>query len=209
MARYTDSVCRLCRREGLKLFLKGDRCYSEKCAIERREYAPGQHGQGRRGKASEYATHLREKQKVRQIYGLLERQFRNTFEKAASMKGVTGTLFLQLLESRVDNLVYRFGFANSRSEARMLVSQNHFLVNKKRMNIPSAHLNPGDVIEVREKSKKATRILAALEAAERRGIPEWLLLDKEKMSGEIKAYPSREQLTLPMNENLVVEYYSK
>lgn len=209
MARYNDSVCRLCRREGVKLFLKGDRCYTDKCAIERREYGPGQHGQSRRGKVSEFGMHLREKQKVRQIYGLLERQFHRVFETADRMKGITGHNLIRLLESRMDNLVYRFGFANSRSEARMLVTQSHFLVNGKKVNIPSAFLKPGDVISVKDKSKKMTRIAGALEAVQRRGVPEWLELDIENVKGTYKVYPEREQITFPINESLIVEYYSK
>lgn len=209
MARYTDSVCRMCRREGLKLFFKGDRCYSDKCAIERREYAPGQHGQERRTKLSEYGVQLREKQKVRRIYGLLERQFQHTFFRAERLKGQTGQNLIALLEARFDNMLYRLGFANSRSEARMLITQNHFLVNDKRLNIPSARLKPGDLVSVREKSKKMTRIAGALEAAERRGIPEWLELDREKMLGKVKNIPEREQITLPITEQLIVEYYSK
>ncbi len=209
MARYCESVCRICRREGLKLFLKGDRCFTEKCAIDRREYAPGQHGQMRRSKPTEFGIQLREKQKVRQMYGLLEKQFALTFEKANRMKGMAGENLLKLLESRFDNLIYRFGFANSRREARMLVTQSHFMVNNKKVNIPSAILQPGDVVSVREKSQKMTRVIGAIEAAQRRGIPEWLELDREKMTGVVRNYPSREQLTIPINESLVVEYYSK
>lgn len=209
MARYRNSVCRLCRREGLKLFLKGERCYTEKCAIERREYGPGQHGQSRRTKLSEYGLQLREKQKVRQMYGLLEKQFNRTFEKAERMSGVTGDNLIRLLEARLDNMVYRMGFANSRNEARLLVTQNHFLVNGKRLNIPSAFLTPGDVVTIREKSKKLTRIQGAVEAIERRGIPEWLELDKEKLAATVKVLPEREQITLPINEALIIEYYSK
>jgi len=209
MARYCDSVCRVCRREGLKLFLKGDRCYTEKCAIERREYAPGQHGQMRKSKPTEFGIQLREKQKVRQMYGLLEKQFALTFERAARMQGIAGDNLIKLLESRLDNLVYRFGFANSRREARLLVTQGHFTVNGKKCNIPSMTLKVGDVIGLREKSQKVVRIQGALEAAQRRGTPEWLELDKEKMVGSLRAYPLREQITTPINENLVVEYYSK
>ena len=209
MARYNESVCRLCRREGLKLFLKGDRCYSEKCAIERREYSPGQHGQSRRTKLSEYGVQLREKQKVRQLYGLLERQFHRFFNIAERSNGVTGDNLIKILESRMDNMVYRMGFANSRQEARMLIGQNHFIVNNRRANIPSILLKPGDVLMVKEKSKKITRIAAALESSERRGIPEWLMVDREKMEGTVKALPKREEITIPINENLIVEYYSK
>lgn len=209
MARYKQSVCRLCRREGIKLFLKGDRCYTEKCAIERREYGPGQHGQSRRTKPSEFGIQLREKQKVKQLYGVLERQFRCIFSRAERQKGVTGTNLLQLLEARFDNMVYRLGFANSRNEARLLIGQNHFLVNSKRVNIPSMTLKVGDVVTVREKSQKVTRIMGSLDASERRGIPEWLEIDRPKMMGMIKALPAREQMTMPMNENLIVEHYSR
>lgn len=209
MARYKDSVCRLCRREGLKLFLKGDRCYTEKCAIERREYAPGQHGQARKTKLSEYGVQLREKQKVRELYGMLERQFQKTFVQAERSKGVTGDNLIKILESRMDNMVYRMGFANSRNEARLLIGQNHFMVNNRRLNIPSAQLKPGDVVTVRERSKKITRIVGALEAAERRGVPEWLELNREAMTASVRALPAREQITVPINENLIVEYYSK
>lgn len=209
MARYKDSVCRLCRREGLKLFLKGDRCYTDKCAIERREYIPGQHGQERRSKLSEYGLQLREKQKVRRIYGLLERSFQRFFDKADRMKGETGKNLIQLLESRLDNTIYRMGFANSRNEARMLVTQSHFRVNNKKVNIPSARIKTGDVVSVRERSQKMTRIAAALEASQRRGLPEWLEVDREKMIGTVRVLPQREQITMPISEQLIVEYYSK
>ena len=208
MARYAGSVCRLCRREGTKLFLKGDRCYSDKCSVERRNYAPGQHGQ-RRSKFSPFAVQLREKQKVRRMYGLLEKQFRGYFEKADRQRGVTGENLLTLLERRLDNMVYRLGFASSRNEARMLVRQNHFLVNKKRVNIPSYLTNPGDMIEVKEKSRNVTRIQEAVEAVARRGVPSWLELDKNRFVGTIKALPMREELTMPIQEQLIVELYSK
>ena len=209
MARYTQSVCRLCRREGLKLFLKGDRCYSDKCAIERREYGPGQHGQGRRTKLSEFGVQLREKQKLRQIYGLLERQFSKTFTSAERMKGVTGENLIKLLEARLDNMVYRMGFANSRNEARMLITQSHFLVNNRKVTIPSYIVKAGDVVTVKERSRKATRIIGALEASERRGIPEWLEVDMPKFEGKVRMIPARDQITIPINEHLIVEYYSK
>lgn len=209
MARYKDSVCRLCRREGLKLFLKGDRCYTEKCAIERREYAPGQHGQSRRSKPSEFGVQMREKQKMRTVFGMLERQFRKTFAEAERSKGVTGTRLLQMLETRMDNLVYRGGFANSRNEARQLIRHRHFLVNDKKVNIPSARLKPGDVIAVNGKSREVVRIQGALNASERRGIPEWLELQRDAMKVVIRALPSRDQISTPINENLIVEYYSK
>jgi len=208
LARYTNSVCRLCRRENLKLFLKGERCYTDKCAIERRNYPPGQHGQSRR-KFSDYGAQLREKQKVKRMYGLLERQFRNLFKEADRQKGITGENLLILLERRLDNTVYRLGFASSRNEARQLVRHNHFLVNQSKVNIPSYLVKPGDIIEVREKSKKMARILEALEGVERRGVPQWLELDKENMRGSVKALPTREDITLPIQEKLIVELYSK
>lgn len=208
MARYTNSVCRLCRRENLKLFLKGERCYTDKCAFERRNYPPGQHGQTRK-KFSDYGAQLREKQKVKRMYGLLERQFRNLFKKADRQKGITGENLLVLLERRLDNTVYRLGFASSRNGARQLVRHNHFLVNKSKVNIPSYLVKPGDVIEVREKSKKMTRILEALEGVDRRGIPQWLELDKENMVGSVKALPTRQDITMPIQEKLIVELYSK
>ena len=208
MARYTKSACRLCRRENLKLFLKGERCYTEKCAIDRRNYAPGQHGQNRR-KFSDYGAQLREKQKVKRLYGLLENQFRNTFKEADRQKGITGEVLLFLLERRLDNAVYRLGFANSRDEARQLVRHNHFSVNQSKVNIPSYLLKPGDVIEVREKSKKVVRIQEALEGVARRGVPQWLELDKDQMRGNVKSMPTREEITIPIQEKLIVELYSK
>jgi small subunit ribosomal protein S4 len=208
LARYTKSVCRLCRRENLKLFLKGERCYTEKCAIDRRTYPPGQHGQARK-KFSPYGAQLREKQKVKRMYGVLENQFRNIFAEADRQKGITGEVLLSLLERRLDSAVYRLGFANSRNEARQLVRHNHFLVNKAKVNIPSYLLRPGDVIELREKSKKVVRIQEALEGVGRRGIPQWLALDKEQMVGQVKAPPAREDITIPIQENLIVELYSK
>jgi len=192
----------------MKLFLKGDRCYSDKCSVERRNYAPGQHGQRRR-KLSPFAVQLREKQKVRRMYGLLEKQFRGYFEKADRQRGVTGENLLTLLERRLDNMVYRLGFASSRREARMLVRQNHFLVNKKKVNIPSYLLSPGDVVEVKEKSRNVTRIQEAMEAVARRGVPSWFELDKNRFTGTIKALPMREELTMPIQEQLIVELYSK
>ena len=208
MARQTKSACRLCRRENLKLFLKGERCYTEKCAIDRRNYAPGQHGQNRR-KFSDYGAQLREKQKVKRLYGLLENQFRNTFKEADRQKGITGEVLLSLLERRLDNAVYRLGFANSRNEARQLVRHNHFAVNHSKVNIPSYLVKPGDVIEVREKSKKVVRIQEALEGVARRGIPQWLELDKDQMKGSVKSMPTREEITIPIQEKLIVELYSK
>jgi small subunit ribosomal protein S4 len=208
MARYTESVCKLCRREGMKLFLKGDRCYTEKCAIERRAYAPGQHGQGRT-KFSEYGAQLREKQKAKRIYGLLERQFRLQFERADQKKGITGVNLLLGLESRLDNMVYRLGFANSRVEARQLIRHGHFQVNGSKVNIPSYFCKPGDVIEVKEKSRKMLRITQAMEAVDRRGVPAWLELDKQTFKGTIKALPDRSDLTMPIQEQFIVELYSK
>ena len=208
MARYTESVCRLCRRENLKLFLKGERCYSDKCAIERRNYPPGQHGQAR-PKFSEYSIQLREKQKVKRIYGLLENQFRRTFAEAARSKGITGETLLVLLERRLDNSTYRLGFASSRAEARVLVRQGHILVNGKKVNIPSYSVRVGDVISVKEKSRQMTRVLTALEGAQRRGVPDWAELDREAFSGRIKLFPTRSDITMPINEKLIVELYSK
>jgi small subunit ribosomal protein S4 len=208
LARYRESVCRLCRREGLKLFLKGDRCYTDKCAIERRNYPPGQHGQGRR-KVSDYAHQLREKQKIKRIYRLQEKQFHKFFVRAERKKGITGKTLLLLLERRLDNIVYRLGFACSRNEARLLTAHGHFFVNGKSVNIPSYLVNVNDVIELSPESKKITRIQESLETAVRRGIPNWLELDKENMKGKVKAFPTREELTMPMEEQLVVELYSK
>ena len=208
MARYVGSECRLCRAENLKLFLKGDRCYSDKCAIDRRPYAPGQHGKSRR-EFSEYGNQLREKQKVKRIYGVLERQFRNYFKKAERKKGITGENLLILLERRLDNAVYRLGFANSRNEARQLVKHSHFLVNGKRVNIPSYPIKPGDAIQLRDKSKNISGISEALESVARRGIPQWLELDKTNLRGTVKSLPSREDVTMPIEEQLIVELYSK
>ncbi|HPK54387.1 MAG TPA: 30S ribosomal protein S4 [Smithellaceae bacterium] len=209
MARYTDSSCRLCRREGLKLFLKGDRCYSEKCAFERRGYAPGQHGQSHKKQASDYGVQFREKQKLKRMYRLLEKQFRSYFDKADRLKGITGTNLLLLLERRLDNMIFRMGFSNSRNEARQLVTHNHFLVNGKPVNIPSYLLKAGDVVTVREGSRKITKILEAMETVARRGVPNWLALDKENFNASIKMLPVREDLTMPVQEQLVVELYSK
>lgn len=208
MARYKESVCRLCKREGLKLFLKGDRCYGEKCAFERRGYAPGDHGQIRR-KYSDYGVQLREKQKLKRMYGLLERQFRSYFEKADRQRGITGTNLLLFLERRLDNMVFRIGFANSRNEARQLVRHNHFLVDGKPINIPSYLVKVGSEILVREKSRKVERIVEAMEIVARRGIPQWLELDKDNFRGVVKTLPSREELVMPVKEQLVVELYSK
>jgi small subunit ribosomal protein S4 len=208
VARYRASVCRLCRREGLKLFLKGERCYTDKCAIERRNYPPGVHGQGRI-KFSEYSLQLREKQKLKRIYSVLEGQFRRLFSKADRAKGITGENLLILLERRLDNMAYRLGFANSRAEARQLVRHGHFLVNDRKIDVPSALLKPGDVVTVRERSRKVVRIQEALELSQRRGVPEWLEVDRANFTGRIRALPARTDLTMPINEKLVVELYSK
>ena len=208
MARYRESTCRLCRREGLKLFLKGDRCYSEKCAFERRGYAPGDHGQLRK-KFSDYGVQLREKQKLKRMYGLLEKQFRGYFEKADRQKGITGSNLLIFLERRLDNMVFRMGFANSRTEARQLVRHNHFLVSGKPVNIPSYLIKLGDEVQVREGSRKIERILEAMGTVARRGVPQWLEIDKANFMGVLKTLPTREELTMPVREQLVVELYSK
>jgi len=208
LARYTGPSCRLCRRENMELFLKGDRCYTDKCALKRRNYPPGQHGQGR-SKASAYGVQLREKQKVRRIYGLLEKQFRSYFAEADRRKGVTGENLLSLLERRLDNVVYRLGFATSRTESRQLVRHGHFILNGRKVDIPSIQLKVGDVIELREKSRNIVAINSALEAVARRGIPQWLELDKDAFKGTLKALPIREDITAPIQEQLIVELYSK
>jgi len=208
LARYTESVCRLCRRENLKLFLKGERCYTDKCAIERRNYPPGEHGQGR-PKFSEYSIQLREKQKVKRIYRLMESQFRRTFDQASRIKGITGETLLVFLERRLDNVTYRLGFASSRAEARLLVRHGHILVNGKRLNIPSYQVRMGDVISVKEQSRQMARILTAMEGVQRRGVPDWAELDRENCSGRIKILPTRSDITMPINEKLIVELYSK
>jgi len=208
LARYLGSVCRLCRRENLKLFLKGERCYTDKCAIERRNYPPGQHGHAR-PRFSEYSLQLREKQKVKRIYGLLENQFRRTFALAEKAKGITGEALLVLLERRLDNIAYRLGFSSSRAEARLLVRHGHILVNERRVNIPSCIVKVGDVISLPEKSRKIGRVISSMEGAQRRGVPEWLEVDREGFSGKVKALPTRNDITMPINEKLVVELYSK
>lgn len=211
MARYTQSVCRLCRREGLKLFLKGDRCFTEKCAVERRAYAPGQHGQNNRRKQTEYGHQLREKQKVKRIYGLMERQFRITFERAERMKGVTGQNLLQLLERRLDNVIYRAGFARSRQEARLLVLHGHVAVNGKRVSIPSYVVREQEVVGIHDKSKTMAKIAESIEGVDRRGgVPDWLSLDKGALASTVATLPTREHIGgMPINEQLVVELYSK
>jgi small subunit ribosomal protein S4 len=208
LARYTESVCRLCRRENLKLFLKGERCYTDKCAIERRNYPPGEHGQGR-PKFSEYSIQLREKQKVKRIYRLMESQFRRTFDQASRIRGITGETLLVFLERRLDNVTYRLGFASSRAEARLLVRHGHILVNGKRLNIPSYQVRVGDVISVKEQSRQMARILTAMEGVQRRGVPDWAELDRDNCSGRIKILPTRSDITMPINEKLIVELYSK
>ena len=209
MARYTGAVCRQCRREKLKLFLKGDRCYSDKCAFERRAFPPGQHGQARIRKVSDYAIQLREKQKVRRIYGMMEGQFRGYVEKAERIKGVTGENLLVLLERRLDNAIFRMGVASSRTQARQVVRHNHILVNGKRVNIPSFLVSVNDVITVKEKSRKVASIIESLEAVVRRGVPSWIELDKDNFQGTIKSLPGREEITMPIQEHLIVELYSK
>jgi small subunit ribosomal protein S4 len=208
MARYIGPVCKLCRREGMKLFLKGDRCYSDKCAYDRRPYPPGQHGQAR-VKFSEYGLRLREKQKVRRMYGVLERQFRKYFAGADRSKGVTGEQLLGLLERRLDNAVYRLGFAATRNEARQLVLHHHVLVNGKRVNVPSFLVKVGDKVSIRDKSRNIPRIKESVSGAERRGQITWMELDKENFTGTVKTLPVREEITLPINEQLIVEFYSR
>jgi small subunit ribosomal protein S4 len=208
VARYTGPVCKLCRRESIKLFLKGERCFSDKCSFERRPYAPGQHGQ-RRIKTSEYSRHLREKQKVRRIYGVLERQFSNYFEKADQAKGVTGKNLLSLLERRIDNVVYRMGFANTRRASRQLVRHNHVLVNGRKTNSPSYLVKKGDEVSIRERSKKLTIIQEALEAKERHGFDSWIEIDAKNFKGILKEVPDIQELQLPIEEQLIVEFYSR
>ncbi|MHB8418699.1 MAG: 30S ribosomal protein S4 [Myxococcales bacterium] len=208
MARYIQSACRICRRENLKMYLKGERCYTDKCAIERRPYPPGQHGQGR-SKFSEYGVQLREKQKVKRMYGLLESQFRSYYRRASAAKGKTGENLLQALELRLDNAVFRLGFADTRNESRQLVRHGHVLVNGKAVNIPSFAVRSGSTIEIREKSRRIVRISESLEAVDRRGVPPWLELDKKAFKGVVKASPAREDLTMPIQEQLIVELYSK
>jgi small subunit ribosomal protein S4 len=208
MARYRGSVCRLCRREGTKLFLKGDRCFSEKCAIERRAYPPGQHGQGR-VRFSDYGGQLREKQKVKRMYGLLEKQFRQTFDRASAMKGRAGENLLMLLERRLDNVVFRMGYATSRAEARQLIKHGHFQVDSKKVKTPSILMKPGQKVSLREKSKSVERISAALETLEGRAVPQWIEIDKDSMEGSVKQLPVREDITLPIDEQLIVELYSR
>ena len=209
MARYRGPVCRLCRREGMKLFLKGERCYKEKCAIERRNAPPGQHGMGRRRKVRAYGLQLREKQKLRRIYGILEGQFRRTFDEANRRKGVTGDTLLQLLELRLDNIVYSLGFATSRTQARQLVRHGHIDVDARRVDIPSFRARPGMEITVREKSRKNPHIMEAVEFAQGRGIPPWLELDADAFKGKVLENPTREDIRFPIQEQLIVELYSR
>jgi len=208
MARYIGPVCRLCRREGTKLFLKGERCYTDKCAIERRAYPPGIHGQGHR-KISDYGTQLREKQKVKRMYGLLEHQFRRYYHMASRMKGVTGENLIVLLERRFDNAVYRAGLSCNRTEARMLIKQGHFLLNGRKASTPSQLVRPGDEITVRDKSKKLARLQEAMAGVDRRGYPAWVEVDKENLSASVKSTPVRSDVTMQIEEHLIVELYSK
>lgn len=208
MSCVNESVCRICRRENLKLFLKGDRCYSDKCSFERRPYPPGQHGQSRL-KFSEFALQLREKQKTKRYYGVSEKQFVKYVGEASRSKELTGTAMLKFLESRLDNVVYSLGFANSRREARQLVKHNHFLLNGKRANIPSIIVNKGDVIEVIEGSREMTKVQAAMQSVARRSVPGWLEADHANFKGTVKDLPNREEITVPVEENMIVEYYSR
>jgi small subunit ribosomal protein S4 len=209
MARYSGPVCRLCRREGMKLFLKGERCYTDKCAIEKRNFVPGQHGKTRKQKIVGYGVQLREKQKVKRIYGVLEDQFRRYFEAADRQRGITGETLLQLLERRLDNVVYRLGLATSRPQARQLVRHGHFTVNGKKVDIPSYSVRAGDVVAVRPTSQKAPAIAHAIEEVKGRGIPGWLTFDAGDQVGRIMSLPTREQINLPVQEQLIVELYSK
>ena len=208
MAKYTEAKCRICRREGCKLFLKGDRCFTDKCAYDRRPYAPGQHGRARK-KVSEYAVQLREKQKTRKMYGILEEQFRDYFKRADMQKGVTGENLLSALERRLDNTIYRLGFATSRNQARQLVRHGLFTLNGRRVNIPSLQVKVGDVIEVRERNRQSPIILEAQQVIARRGTPAWLEVEGEKLKGKVIALPTREDVQFPINEQLIVELYSK
>lgn len=208
MARYLESKCKLCRREGEKLFLKGEKCFSDKCAIERRNYPPGQHGQ-KKGRLSDYGVQLREKQKLRRIYGILEKQFRNLYKKADKQKGITGENLLQMLESRLDNIVYLMGFGSSRAEARQIVRHNSILVNGKRVNTPSYIVKPGDLIELDQKAKEHIRTKSSILAADNRGFPAWIEMDVKAMKGQYKNKPDRSDLPSTINESLVVELYSK
>lgn len=209
MARYRGPVCRICRREGEKLYLKGERCYTDKCPIERRPYAPGEHGQGRRGKQSEYGLQLREKQKVREIYGMLEKQYHRYYEIAEKMPGVAGENFLSLLERRLDNVVYRLGFATSRNEARQFVLHGHIQINGHKVNIPSYQVDVEDEISIKESSTKSTRFKEVLEYNADITVPEWLSVDMENAEGKVLALPTREDIDYPVEEHLIVEFYSR
>ena len=210
MARYTGPVCRLCRRDGVKLFLKGERCHTEKCAIEKRNFPPGQHGKDRRAKIVGYGLQLREKQKARRIYGVLERQFRNTFEKASHMKGVTGENLMSLLERRLDNVVHRMGFGTSRPQARQIVRHGHIQVNGRKVNIPSFVVKPNDMVEIREKSKKNSTVLAARDATAHSPAPNWLEVDRENLKARVLSVPQRADLVqIQVNDQMIVELYSK
>jgi len=209
LARYRGPVCRLCRREATKLFLKGERCFTEKCAIEKRNFAPGQHGKSRRARIQGYGLQLREKQKVKRIFGLLEKQFRNYFERAERQRGITGEILLQLLERRLDNAIYRLGFASSRAQARLLVRHGHVRVGDRRVNIPSYILRPGEVMSVSQKYSKNPQFQQSLETAKSRGTPPWLELGEDQTSGKVISLPKREDVGLPVQEQLVVELYSK
>ena len=209
MAVYHDARCRLCRREGGKLFLKGTRCFTDKCAIERRSYPPGEHGKGRRVKETNYGQQLREKQKARRIYGIMERQFRHFFAKSTESRGVTGEVLLQMLERRMDNVVYRMGFAPSHHAARQLVRHGHFQVNGRKVNIPSYQVAAGDQVSVREKSKKLSIVLSTLESRKGQDVPEWLSVDADALTGRVLSIPTRGSIATPINEQLIVEFYSK
>jgi small subunit ribosomal protein S4 len=209
LARYTGAVCRQCRRERLKLFLKGDRCYTDKCAVERRAFPPGQHGQARMRKFSDYAIQLREKQKVRRMYGVMEGQFRKAFHEADRIKGVTGELLLALLEKRLDNVIHRIGFANSRRQARQLVKHSHVMVNDKKVNVPSYIVSVNDVITINENSRKVAVINDSLDSVARRGVPSWLEVDRAGYKATVKSEPDRQAITMPIQEQLIVELYSK
>ena len=209
MAVYHEAKCRLCRRAGMKLFLKGQRCYTDKCAIERRAYAPGEHGKSRRIKETNYGMQLREKQKARRVYGVLERQFRNYFEKASEAKGVTGEVLLQMLERRIDNVVYRAGFAHNRNQARQLVRHGHFILNGRKVDIPSLLVKPGDEVAVREKSRQLTVVQHALDARKGQSAPEWLDVAPDRFAARMLNVPTRASIPTPLNEQLIVELYSK
>ena len=209
MARYTGASCRICRRENLKMFLRGDRCYSDKCAFERRSFAPGQHGQNRFRKPSDYAVQLREKQKVKHMYGMFEAQFRRFFEEAERVRGVTGETLLIMLERRLDNVLYRLGFASSRTQGRQMVRHSLVTVNGHKVNIPSFQIKPGDVVALKEKQQKNEQIVDNMQGAARRGVPSWLELDAAAFKGVVKAMPNRDEITMPIEEQLIVELYSK